>query len=424
MALITSSNSIQVEQGSGKINFLPALVSLAVLYFMMGFITVLNDTLVPFFKEGFSLTYAQSSLVQFYFFLTYGLISIPSGKLVEKIGYKNGMVAGFMIAAFGAALFFPASYFHQYWLFLAALFVVAIGIVLLQVTANPYITILGSPETAASRLTLIQGIGSLGTTVAPIFGAHFILSKLQESKVSSEALVKPYLLIGLGLFIIGLIVWKLALPNIKSTPSESQQNELTSSNNSNRSILEFRNLKFGIIALFMYVGAEVSIGTFLTNYIADTLTIPEHSANLYLSFYWGGMLAGRFIGAYFLNFLKPSQVLTVMTIIATALITTSILSTGLVAVWTMVAVGLFNSVMFAVIFSLSVNKLGNRTTAASGLLSTAIVGGAIISYTVGVLKDNFSWEVAFLMPVVCYLYIIFFGINGYKSKPESLDIVK
>jgi len=415
MALISpSASSLELTKSSRRGSYIPALISLAVLYFMMGFITVLNDTLVPFFKEGFTLTYSQSSLVQFYFFLTYGLTSIPSGKVVEKIGYKNGMVLGFFIAAFGAFLFFPASLFHEYYLFLAALFIVAIGIVLLQVAANPYITVLGSPETAASRLTLIQGIGSMGTTIAPIFGAHFILSRLSESNTSSEPLVKPYLFIGTGLFLIGLIVWKLALPNIKTPAVTTIGTEKPQG-----SILEFRNLKYGIIALFMYVGAEVAIGTFLTNYIADTLGVPEHTANFYLSFYWGGMLAGRFIGAYFLKFVQPSKVLTIAAATAGGLILLSIGSSGSIAVWAMVTVGLCNSIMFAVIFSLSVHGLGALTTRASGLLSTAIVGGAIISYGQGLIKDNYSWGIAFLVPMLCYLYIIFYGINGYKSKTEK-----
>ena len=407
------SSEIQAEQGDNPANqsYIPALVSLAVLYFMMGFITVLNDTLVPFFKEGFTLSYAQSSLVQFYFFMTYGLISIPAGRLVGKIGYKNGMVAGFLVASFGAFLFFPASAFHEYALFLAALFIVAIGIVLLQVAANPYITVLGSPKTAASRLTLIQGIGSMGTTIAPVFGAHFILSRVQESKGSSAALVPPYMGIALTLLVIGLVVWRLKLPTIH-TKKESDQ----PSDHQKRSIFSYRNLKFGLVALFMYVGAEVSIGTFLTNYIADTLFIEEHHANLYLSFYWGGMLVGRFIGAYFLKVIQPSRVLIYVASTAAILVLVSILSTGYLAVWSMVAAGLCNSIMFAVIFSLAVKDLGNRTTQASGLLSTAIVGGAVMSFSQGLLKDHYTWNIAFLLPFICYLYILFYGINGHKVK--------
>src|SRR2546421_4123894 len=185
-----------------KQNYTPALVSLAVLYFMMGLITCLNDTLVPFFKKGFNLSYTESSLVQFYFFLTYGIMSIPAGKIVGRIGYKNGMVLGFFIAAIGAFLFFPASLLHQYALFLAALFIIAIGIVLLQVAANPYVTILGPARTASSRLTLIQGVGSIGTTVAPLLGAYFILSRIKESQTSSQAVRTPYIIIGAVLLLI------------------------------------------------------------------------------------------------------------------------------------------------------------------------------------------------------------------------------
>ncbi|MEO6684242.1 MAG: sugar MFS transporter [Ginsengibacter sp.] len=420
MALLTAEKNVEITSEKPKVNYVPALVSLAVLYFMMGFITVLNDTLVPFFKEGFTLTYSQSSLVQFYFFLTYGLISIPSGRIVEKIGFKNGMVLGFIIAAFGAFLFFPASYFHQYNLFLAALFIVAIGIVLLQVAANPYITILGSPDTAASRLTLIQGVGSMGTTIAPIFGAHFILSRLHESNISSEALVKPYLLIGLTLLIIGIVVWRLSLPNIKTSSADaSNENEngaQLSAIFTKDSVFHYRNLNLGIIAIFMYVGAEVAIGTFLTNYISDTLSISESKANLYLSFYWGGMLVGRFVGAYFLKFLKAENVLTIVASLASLLILVSILSSGELAVYSIVSVGLCNSIMFAVIFSLSVKGLGKWTTRASGLLSTAIVGGAILSYAQGLVRDYSNWEMAFLIPMFAYVYIIFYGLNGHKDR--------
>lgn len=395
-----------------KQNYTPALISLGVLYFMMGLITCLNDTLVPFFKSGFTLSYAESSLVQFYFFLTYGVMSIPAGKIVEKIGYKNGMVLGFSIAAFGALLFFPASIFHQYALFLAALFILAIGIVLLQVAANPYVTILGPARTASSRLTLVQGVGSIGTTVAPILGSYFILSKLSESQASSEAVRYPYLGIAGMLILIAFVVYRLKLPKFKmggntKTVIDSQEA---------KSIFSYRNLNFGIVAIFMYVGAEVSIGTFLTNYISDTLTIDVKDANTFVAFYWGSMVIGRLFGAYLLKVIKPSYVLSSCAAMAIILIGLSITSTGQLAVWSMIMVGLFNSVMFAIIFSLSVNGLGSYTTRASGFLSTAIVGGAIISFSQGFIKDNFTWQIAFLIPLVCYLYILFFGVSGHKSK--------
>lgn len=413
MANITTGDIVLSEPlEQEKQNYTPALVSLAVLYFMMGFITCLNDTLVPFFKMGFTLTYSQSSLVQFYFFLTYGIMSIPAGKTVERVGYKKGMVLGFSIAAFGAFLFFPASILHQYFLFLAALFIVAIGIVLLQVAANPYITILGPARTASSRLTLIQGVGSIGTTIAPLFGAHFILSRFQESNASSEAVRYPYLGIAALLICIAIVVSRLRLPAVKA----GSASEIASSFRENKSIFSYRNLNFGVWAIFFYVGAEVSIGTFLTNYIADTLQIAEEEANKFVAFYWGSMLIGRLLGAILLKSLKPPYVLTVCAAMAILLIGISVSSTTYIAVWTMIAVGLFNSIMFATIFSLSVNGLGKYTTQASGILSTAIAGGAIISFSQGLLIDSFNWTIAFMLPLVCYIYILFYGINGYKSK--------
>lgn len=394
-----------------KPNYTSALISLAVLYFMMGFITCLNDTLVPFFKKGFTLTYSQSSLVQFYFFLTYGIMSIPAGKIVGRLGYKNGMVLGFAIAAFGAVLFFPAAIMHQYYLFLAALFIVAIGIVLLQVAANPYITVLGPAKTASSRLTLIQGIGSIGTTAAPLFGAHFILSRFQDSSASSDAVKYPYLWIAGLLVLIAIIVSRLKLPTIKIA-----QESTISSSEEKKGIFSFRNLKLGVWALFCYVGAEVSIGTFLTNYISDSLNIAEEQANTFVAFYWGSMLVGRLIGAVVLKSLKPSSVLTFCASAAIVLIVLSVNTSGYIAVWSMIAIGLCNSIMFAIIFSLSVEGLGKYTTQASGILSTAIVGGAIVSYSQGLLIDHYTWAIAFMLPLICYLYILFYGINGYRLK--------
>jgi MFS transporter, FHS family, L-fucose permease len=411
MAIISSQNSAVKVEGSGNQNYMPALISLAVLYFMNGFITCLNDTLVPFFKEGFTLSYADSSLVQFYFFLTYGLMSFPAGMIVEKIGYKNGMVLGFAIAAIGALLFYPAADMHLYYLFLAALFVLAIGVVVLQVASNPYITALGPAETASSRLTLIQAVGSIGTTVAPIFGAHYILSRLKESGASSDAVKYPYLGIAALLIAIALVVYNLKLPKISTSP----ENDVASPAE-RRSLFSFRNLNYGSWAIFAYVGAEVSIGTFLTNYIADTLTMEVKEANSYVAYYWGGMLVGRLIGSYLLKTLKASQVLTFCAIGAILLVILSVSSSGNLAVWSMIGVGIFNSVMFAIIFSLSVVGLGKYTTKASGILSTAIAGGAIVSFSQGYLKDHSTWAIAFMIPVLCYLYIVFFGINGYKSK--------
>lgn len=402
------SAEVESVNSNNNVNYTPALISLGVLYFMMGFITCLNDTLVPFFKKGFDLNYAQSSLVQFYFFLTYGLMSIPAGMLVAKVGYKNGMVLGFGIAAVGAGLFYPGALLNDYYVFLAALFIVAIGIVLLQVAANPYITKLGSKETASSRLTLIQGVGSVGTTVAPLFGAAFILSRFDVTTASSEAVVGPYLGIGFVLLLIAVILSRLKLPTIKTSGVAIQSSTV--------SIFSHRNLKFGVLALFCYVGAEVSIGTFLTNYIADLLNVEEGQANNFVAIYWGSMFVGRIIGAYILKYFKASKVLAVAACGAMFLIVLSLLSVGNVASWSMVAVGLCNSIMFAIIFSLSIVGVEGSTTKASGLLSSAIIGGAIISYFQGQLIDHFNWEISFLVPLICYSFVLFFAVSGFKTK--------
>ncbi|MEO6148887.1 MAG: MFS transporter, partial [Mucilaginibacter sp.] len=253
MALLPAQAIIVDEPlNQQKQSYIPALIALGVLYFMMGLITCLNDTLVPFFKSGFTLSYAESSLVQFYFFLTYGIMSIPAGKVVGKIGYKNGMVLGFSVAAFGALLFFPASILHVYALFLAALFIVAIGIVLLQVAANPYVTILGPAKTASSRLTMVQGVGSIGTTVAPILGSYFILSHLNNSHASSEAVRYPYLGIAGMLILIAFTVSRLKLPVIKIAGDQQIAGDAAQT----KGVFSFRNLNFGAIAIFVYVGAE------------------------------------------------------------------------------------------------------------------------------------------------------------------------
>lgn len=417
MANISAQNIVyNISESHKKETYTPALISLGILYFMLGFITCLNDTLVPFFKKGFELTYAESSLVQFYFFLTYGLMSIPAGKIVERTGYQKGMVLGFFIASIGAILFFPASAFHEYYLFISALFILAIGIVLLQVAANPFIILLGSPATASSRMTMIQGVGSIGTTIAPLFGAYFILSRLEASASPGESVRYPYLGIAVLLLLIALFVFLLKLPHIKTGSGTGSKMFALS-----KDIFSFRQLNFGIIGIFAYVGAEVSIGTFLTNYISDTLNIPEKSANNYVAFYWGGMLLCRILGSFVLKHIKPPIVLAVGALLAILCILVSVNATGFPAVWFMIAVGLCNSVMFAIIFSLAVNGLDKFTTQASGLLSTAIIGGAIISYLVGVIKDYGSWDLAFMIPVLCYLYLLFYGINGYKPNSQKIS---
>ena len=380
------------------------LISLTVLFFMLGFITCLNDILVPFLKAVFDLTYSQAALVQFCFFGAYGLMSIPASKVIDKFGYKQGMVIGFIVTAIGCVLFFPAVSFNTYGIFLAALFILATGIVILQVAGNPFVSILGPKETASSRLTMVQAFNSFGTFIAPFFGSYFILSKL-ELGLSADGVKYPYLFIAAVLVIIAIILAKLQFPEIK----EAQNNEGTWGE-----VLVEKNLIFGMIGIFTYVGAEVAIGSFLINYIMEVTSIPETTAASLIAIYWGGAMAGRFLGIFTLKKFSPGKVLMTHALASIVLILISISTQGYVAIYSMILVGFFNSVMFPTIFTLGIKGLTKSESKASGLLATSILGGAIIPLFTGQIADASGLKVAFILPVICYVYIAWFGFRGRR----------
>ncbi|HXH76136.1 MAG TPA: sugar MFS transporter [Bacteriovoracaceae bacterium] len=383
-----------------------ALIAITVLFFMMGFITCLNDILVPYMKAVFNLGYTQASLVQFCFFGAYGLTSVPASNFIEKVGYQKGMVFGFILAALGCFLFFPAVSFNKYELFLAALFVLAVGIVLLQVAANPYVSILGSKESASSRLTMVQAFNSLGTFIAPFFGSYYILSKLAESKKGPIALGYPYLFIAFTLVIVALLLMKMTFPEL-TTAKDTEKTSL-------KEVLRSPGLFMGMLGIFMYVGAEVALGTFLVNYIMDRSSMQETAAANMVAIYWGGAMVGRFLGIYTLKKFLPSKVLTFHALLAIALILISINSYGSTAIYSMILVGVCNSIMFPTIFTLSISKVKDRHVhKASGLLGTAILGGAFMPVITGNIADQVGLRIAFLIPALCYGYIAFFG-NRHK----------
>ncbi len=380
------------------------LISLTVLFFMLGFITCLNDILVPFLKAVFDLSYSQAALVQFCFFGAYGLMSIPASKIIDKFGYKQGMVIGFIVTAIGCVLFFPAVSFNTYGIFLAALFILATGIVILQVAGNPFVSILGPKETASSRLTMVQAFNSFGTFLAPFFGSYFILSNL-ELGLSADGVKYPYLFIAVVLVVIAIILAKLQFPEIK----EAQNNEGTWGE-----VLQEKNLIFGMIGIFCYVGAEVAIGSFLINYIMEVTSMPETTAASLIALYWGGAMAGRFLGIYTLREFNPGKVLMTHAVASILLIVISITSQGQVAIYSMILVGFFNSVMFPTIFTLGIKGLTKSESKASGLLATSILGGAIIPLITGQIADGSGLRIAFILPVVCYGYIAWFGFRGRR----------
>lgn len=393
-----------------------ALSSLTTLFFMWGFITCLNDILIPYLKGAFDLTYTQAMLVQFCFFGAYFIVSLPAGNLVAKIGYKNGIVAGLSVACIGCVLFYPAAQMEAYPLFLGALFVLAAGITLLQVAANPCVSMQGPARTASSRLTLTQAFNSLGTTVAPFFGAWLLFSGGAEHDIVDASAVKvPYLLLALALLVLAFVFFLIRLPTADAaTPEQVKESPATFSD-----AWQYRHLRLGAFAIFAYVGAEVAIGSFLVNFLNQphVAGIEEAEAAKYIAYYWGGAMVGRFIGAGVMQFVPAGKVLAFNAIAAVVLVILAISLSGDLAMWAILAVGLFNSIMFPTIFTLGLQNLGKATSQGSGILCLAIVGGAIVPLGQGVLADGFSLSVSFLLPVVCYFYIAFFGLSG--SKPQA-----
>lgn len=383
-----------------------SLTSLTILFFMMGFITCLNDILVPYLKAIFSLTYSQAALIQFCFFAAYGLTSIPFSKLIEKMGYQKGMVIGFALAAFGCLLFYPAVLLHTYALFLAALFVLASGIVLLQVAANPCVAIIGPKETASSRLTMAQAFNSLGTFVAPFFGAYFILSGLTNS-VYAEGVVYPYFLIAGVLIVIALVLSKINLSGMESAQADESRWQ---------DVLKEKGLLLGVIGIFAYVGAEVAIGSFLVNYVMEISQVNETQAAPLVALYWGGAMVGRFIGIFTLKAFAPAKVLMTHALLSVLLILVSMQTTGTLSIVSMALVGLCNSIMFPTIFTLGIKGLKDgQEKKGSGLLATAILGGAIVPLLTGLLADRLGLHHAFILPVICYIYIAWLGFINFTK---------
>ena len=433
-----------------KKSYRTAFIFLTVLFFLWGFITVLVDSLIPRLREVFTLSYFQAGMVQFAFFGAYFILSIPAGYILSKIGYKKGIILGLFTMAAGCLLFYPAASYRVFEIFMLGYFILAGGITILQVAANPYVTILGPEETASSRLNLSQAFNSLGTAIAPALGALFILSdKVMTSEeiafmteaerrayYASEASAVQTPFIGIALFItlIAVAFVFVKLPTVTDKKAS----------NNYREVLKNKNLVLGAIGIFFYVGAEVALGSYMVNYFLNldlATTVRETSfmrtiaewiltsgvsvstdmavVGVFVTFYWTGAMVGRFIGSYLTTIINPAKVLGFFSVCAITLIVISNLSTGLIAMWTIIAVGLFNSIMFPTIFSLALNGLGDNKPQGSGVLCTMIVGGAIIPPAFGYLTDSFSFNVALILVMLCYAYILFYG---YRNRRQVVKI--
>ena len=417
MAIHSSLGTIErLANNQAQGNYRFALTSLTSLFFMWGFITCLNDILIPHLKGVFDLSYSQAMLVQFCFFGAYFLVSLPAGVMVKKLGYQKGIVIGLSIAALGCLCFYPAAALHSYPIFLMALFILASGITLLQVSANPYVSILGEAKTASSRLTMTQAFNSLGTTIAPFFGAFLILNHAAESmsvQASAEAVQLPYIYLAAMLVVLAVIFARLKLPNIEETDIHHNDNNINSG-----SAWGYSHLVLGAIGIFVYVGAEVSIGSFIVSFFAEPSIagLAESEAAKYIAYYWGGAMTGRFIGAVVMQKVDAGKLLSFNATVACLLILVATLSSGSVAMIAILVVGLCNSIMFPTIFSLAINGLGKHTSQGAGILCLAIVGGAIIPIFQGLLADNIGIQHSFFLPILCYLFITYYGLIGSKVK--------
>jgi FHS family L-fucose permease-like MFS transporter len=400
---------------------------------MWGFITCLNDILIPHLKSIFDLNYAEVMLVQFAFFSSYFVFSFPSGKFIDFFGYHKAMVYGLMTMGIGAILFVPAAGTASFPLFLAALIILAAGMTLLQTSANPYVAVLGPEKTASSRLNLAQAFNSLGTTLAPAFGSHLILAavaapvaaevlqqytpqQLQVYRAAQAASVKlPYVILSGALLVLALVIALYKLPSI---PEAEAHGHVPGS------VWRYRHLVLGAVAIFVYVGAEVAIGSLLTNYLnrPEIGNLPLSEAAKRLQYYWGGAMVGRFLGAALLQRIRTERLLTLNAICACALVLVSVFTTGPVAMWSLIAVGLFNSIMFPGIFTLAISGLGPHTGDASGVLVAAIIGGAIVPELQGVLADHVGLQLSFVLPAICYLYIAFYGFNGFQPMSRTRNV--
>ncbi|MGI4874461.1 MAG: sugar MFS transporter [Janthinobacterium lividum] len=419
MALSSYSPPTPAAGPASAARYTSALSAVTTLFFLWGFITSLNDILIPYLKVIFQLSYTQANLINLCFFGAFFFMSIPAGLLVARVGYKRGMLLGFAVAALGAFLFYPAAAEREYGLFLGALFVLASGITLLQVAANPYVAVLGPPAGASARLTLTQAFNSVGTTLGPVLGSAFLLSRLPKlsnattaAAIDVRAVQIPYVAIGGVLLLISLLLSQVRLPQVAPAGDESPAA-------SNRRIWHYRPLLLGVLGIFAYVGAEVAIGSHIVSYLAlpSVLSLSPQAAGEKVAFYWGGAMVGRFAGAYLLNRFSPNKLLAGNAVGAIVLLLISVSTTGAAAMWSLLAVGLMNSLMFSTIFALAVAGLGRYTEQASGLLCTAIVGGALVPLLFGAVADGPGLRWAFVLPALCYVYIGWYGLRG--SRPVA-----
>ncbi len=429
-APITSTTRAHAAPPPGA-SYGAALTLLTSLFFMWGFITVINGTLLPHLRSVFELSYFQTTLIESVWFIAYFFASIPSAKLIERVGYQRAMVIGLAMMAGGALLMVPAAKIPSYGVTLFALFVIASGITLLQVAANPYVAVVGSPETASSRLNLVQAFNSAGATLAPLFGGYLILGRTTsgtaaagvtltpaERLADAQSVVLPYLIVAAVLAVLAIVIARFPLPAMGVATQRSAK-----ADRKGHSLWAHRNLVLGIPAIFIYLIAEIGVGNLFINFVSqpDIGNLTHQQASNYLFLLWGGMMVGRLVGAFAMQKMDAGHALAIASVGAFVVMIVATFATGQAAMWALIAVGLFHSIMFPTIFTLGIKGLGPLTEEGSGLLIMAIAGGALVAVQ-GVLADAYGLQWSFLLTAVCELYILFYALWGSKVTNPIADV--
>jgi len=429
MAVAPGTTVIPSEApASAQTNYAPALTLLASLFFMWGFITVINNTLLPHLRAVFDLSYTQTTLIESVWFIAYFVASIPSAKLIERIGYQKSLVAGLLIMAAGSLGMMLAASIPSYGVTLVMLFVIASGITLLQVAANPYVAVVGKPETASSRLNLVQAMNSAGTMLAPMFGAYLILGRSKSGTAEAGAVISqadrladahsvilPYALVAAVLVVLAIVIARFPLPAMGNATSRVAKEERRQ-----HSLWKHRNLVFGVPAIFIYLIAEIGVANLFVNFVSQPhiANLTHEAAGRYLTFLWGGMMVGRFVGSAIMQRVRAETMLAAVSIGAFAVMMITVFAHGPVAMWSLILVGLFHSIMFPTIFTLGIKGLGPLTEEGSGLLIMAIAGGALVIVQ-GWLADRFGLQWSFLLTAACELYILFYALWGAKPTRQA-----
>lgn len=410
---------------AARSGYRPALTLLASLFFMWGFITVINNTLLPHLRSVFDLDYTRTTLIESVWFIAYFVASLPSAKLIERIGYKRSIVVGLLIMAAGALLMIPAARIPSYAVVLTALFVIASGITLLQVAANPYVAVIGSPETSSSRLNFVQAFNSMGTTLAPLFGGYLILGRsasgtavegaavlsMEQRLADAQSVQLPYLIVAVVLALLAFVIARYRLPDLGAATRR-----VVAERRKEHSLWKHRNLVFGIPAIFIYLIAEIGVSNLFINFVSapDIGNLTHAAASNYLFLLWGGMMIGRFAGSYLMRSIRAETVLAGASIGAFVVMMITVLASGPLAMWALISVGLFHSIMFPTIFTLGIRGLGPLTEEGSGLLIMAIAGGALVIVQ-GKLADAFGLQLSFLLTAACEIYVLFYALWGSRS---------